>query len=477
MGNQSSSIDNSFGVTDAPSFGATRPSVIDFSTDDYTVAKQFNMLLSTEPNIARDFRTIRNLPLNPIPTYPDINTLAKIYDTFGADAITNFKILVRLTGNLSGWNCYRKYAVNLTLPNTSRFGDLWATGGTGFDAVGVDSGWKEVYSGNTIALNDGYYFGLSTVCSPCACDPKEPKVWYDMKLDMRVSGTINVAGFCLTNLTKSDICKQYCLSPFNENCQQNVINNCFEEVVLEDETITNTLFTEDVCKDWIKERANRGGSTEIDRKISETCNTLGINPSNYRVNLDTQQICACHFDPQVYDTFYKSLVQKYPPIQYAGLGSPKCLFPGCPTSPYKTVDILGDNTCPATQCIQGISLDIQGTVRDSDISIIQSAECASVTGDKTCTTDTDCPLGLKCNQQRCKKPCTTTADCATTYRCDSTTRFCERTSSTGPSPAPPPAPSTQNTGVIITFVTVTIIVILIIGVILFILAKNPKRTK
>lgn len=475
MGNQSSSIDNSFGVTDAPSFGATRPGVIDFSTGDYAIATNFTMDLSTEPRTAREFTTIRNVPVKPIPEYPEINTLAKIYDTFGADAISNFKIELLLNGILSGWNCLREYAVNLTLPNTSRIGGFWSVRYTGPDAWGVDTGWKQVYSGATIPLNNGYFFALSTVCGLCSCDCKSPCNWREMNFYMRVSGTINVAGFCLTNLTKSDICKQYCLSPFNENCQQNVINNCFEEVVLEDETITNTLFTEDVCKDWIKERANRGGSTEIDQKISETCNTLGINPSNYTVNLDTQQICACHFDPQVYDKFYKSLIQKYPPIQYAGLGSPKCLFPGCPTSPYKTVDILGDNTCPATQCIQGISLDIQGTVRDSDISIIQSAECASVTGDKICTTDTDCPLGLKCNQQRCKKPCVTTADCVTSYRCNPTTRFCERTSSTGPGPSP--APSTQNTGVIITFVTVAIIVILIIGFVLFILAKKPKTTK
>jgi hypothetical protein len=288
-----------------------------------------------------------------------------------------------------------------------------------------------------------------------------------------MKGNVDVRSFCETpssNPSESNffkpICNDFCINPYNSNCLQAVQNNCFVQLD-PGVALSEGIFTNETCKNWILENVKEGGSTQIDNKISALCFANEINPSNYRNNLDTQNICSCHFDAQIYQNYYQSLVQKIPNLQFAGLGSSKCIFPGCPISPYKSVDILGENKCPTVQCIQGVSLDIQGKV-GGNVSIAQEAECLQFTSDKSCTMDVECPQGFKCNQQFCRKICTTESGCPTSYKCNLTNQVCEKIQVT-----PSPPPSKNNTGLIIGII-IGIVVIIIISIIVFVSSRKSK---
>jgi hypothetical protein len=68
------------------------------------------------------------------------------------------------------------------------------------------------------------------------------------------------------------------------------------------------------------------------------------------------------------------MIQQIPNLNISGQGSKKCLFPYCNVSPFKSGDMKGTSTCPAIQCIQGISIENNGTI-NGNINSQTNANC------------------------------------------------------------------------------------------------------
>jgi hypothetical protein len=291
-------------------------------------------------------------------------------------------------------------------------------------------------------------------------------------LSLSGSGSIDMSKVCDKRFF-TPICNTYCTEPYNEKCFIPVVNNCFKLTTLEDGTNTTPLFTDDTCKNWIEENVKAGGSKTIDDKIFDSCNELNINPTNYANDLSIRNICACHFEDKIYENYYQSLIKLVPAIQYAGLGSSKCLFPGCTLSPYKSIEILGENICPTVQCIQGVVFNNDGTIK-GDVTIKQDTNCQKLSFGRPCSSDANCSSELRCNEKICTKLCTSDADCPLGSECNLTDNFCKLIN---PPPSPSPSPSTnQNTGLIIGIVVGVIILIVIIGIIVL-ASSQPQKKK
>jgi hypothetical protein len=282
------------------------------------------------------------------------------------------------------------------------------------------------------------------------------------------SGTIDMTKVCDKRFFTS-ICNKYCTEPYNEKCLNPVVNNCFNLTTDEEGNNTKALFTNDTCKNWIVDNVRNGGNAAIDDKINISCNELRINPLNYTNDPNIENICACHFDDTIYENYYQSILEKVPGLQFGGLSSAKCLFPGCPKSQYKPIDILGQNQCPSVQCIQGGTLNNEGRIT-GDISISQDSNCIQVSIGKKCSIASDCPQELTCLQDSCQKTCSNNLDCPSGYRCNTSSTFCEKIVIPTPSPSPG---TTGNIGLIIGISVVVIIIIVIIFIVIF----GSKKSK
>lgn len=290
-------------------------------------------------------------------------------------------------------------------------------------------------------------------------------------------GDPNLNDYCNNfNNFFTDTCRTHCMSPFNPNCEQQVINNCFD-IVPDGDNVTSPIFYDRTCRNWVIEKVSKGGSAAIDEKIREICSSFLIDPSNYKNDLDTQKLCSCYFDDSIYENYYRSLLEKVPTLKPT-LGSGKCLFPGCSTSPFKPVDILGENKCPTVQCIQGVNLTTEGKIT-GNVTVIQDPNCLQVSIGRSCVIDSDCTTGLKCNRQLCSKTCVIDSDCPTGYFCDiSNNNFCKKLISPTPSPTPTPS-SEQNTKL---FIGIGVgVIVLIIFVVLLVIglgsSKGQKQNK
>jgi hypothetical protein len=158
---------------------------------------------------------------------------------------------------------------------------------------------------------------------------------------------------------------------------------------------------------------------------------MGVTPSNYKEvttgagkdpNLDIKikQLCACHFDQEVYDNYYNQLIQLYP--QLANLATKQCLFPECTgVNLYKSYTMLNANVCPNISCINVSTLNNNGTI-SGGVTIDQSNYCKSVFEGSTgpqCTTNLDCPSNAKCIRESCVpvQSCVFSSDCEVNQKC------------------------------------------------------------
>jgi hypothetical protein len=480
MGNGNSNIENTNQSEDQITFGAARSQIINFTTGEVRCGNEnYSVPASSFPTIVGQvsYGGWSAIRIQPIDGYPEFTTLKNLVDNF-RNNIKNFKIEIKYTGFKSDWDCYRRYAINRLYFPDRTFKEGVGTWSSNERDTAVDvtsNGWVEMYEGNAVGnpLTKGDSWAMTTVCTPCACErPENPSGDFtNMNFFMRVTGTIDVGNFCLTNLTNTTVCNRYCLSPYNENCLDSVLINCFKNQTAPDGSASKTIILNETCKNWIKENVSRGGSTQIDQKMVQTCKDLSIDPTNYTQSIDIQNTCSCYFDPSIYDNYYKSLITIIPEIQFAGLGSNKCLFPGCPISPFKPVDILGDNKCPSVQCIQGVSLNNNGQIA-GNVNISLDAQCSQFSLGKSCNQDIDCAAELICDSNVCRKRCTTNSNCPANYICNTTTTFCEKSNVTPPPPSP--SPSSQNDNTIWFIIGGIVFLLLVIGLVLFFLLKRRK---
>jgi hypothetical protein len=242
--------------------------------------------------------------------------------------------------------------------------------------------------------------------------------------------TVKIQEYCTTNL-ESSICQRYC----NETpslCVQPAINYCFDGTL----SYSSKLLTSSFCPNFIQTVLSRNdleGSPNliIDNKINQLCKGLGVTPSNYKnitqggtndLELDAKvrDLCACHFDQEVYDNFYDQVIQKYPVL--AGIATKQCLFPECTgSSRYKSFKMLGSNVCPSISCINVATINNNGTI-DGPLTIEQTNVCKVLVGEGTgpqCTTNIDCPTNYKCLLNQCIPvgQCLTSSDCDPSEKC------------------------------------------------------------
>lgn len=256
----------------------------------------------------------------------------------------------------------------------------------------------------------------------------------DIYIYMRCNIQIDMNLYCnIYSNFNSQVCKNFCLSPFNEQCTPLIENNCFTKQG------TNTLEPifndQNMCQGWIKENISKGGSTIIDDKITTLCKNINIDGSNYDKNGSLiQNLCSCHLSPEIYDTYYSELAKKVPGLNLSNVGNARCLFPGCSVSDYPTVTILGEGECPGSNCIQGITINNNGSF-NGEVNI--DPKCITIIeGATRCTTNSDCADDENCtgatsvqNSGVCIKKtpttCTTDVQCGTGKRCNTTTGKCE----------------------------------------------------
>jgi hypothetical protein len=243
----------------------------------------------------------------------------------------------------------------------------------------------------------------------------------DVSYEFSTSITINMKNYCRNgNNFISPVCIQFCsYDESSTDCYNIALDKCFT-----DDKILNK---EGHCYRFLSSYAGRQDTSivALDLKLKDFCNQKSINPENYigstGVNQVYTDLCACHFDDQIYTNYYASLIEQIPNLSISGQGSRKCVFPYCNVSPFKSGDMKGTGTCPTIQCLQSISLLNNGTI-NGDINAQTNANCTSQISSSSlnnpssqppgpppvsflCTKDSDCTNGKKCN--------TTTGICQT----------------------------------------------------------------
>ena len=181
--------------------------------------------------------------------------------------------------------------------------------------------------------------------------------------------------------------KKYCRTAQNFGLPA-CINFCsYEESATDcynialDKCFTNdTILDKDShCYQFLNNYASRDNTSivALDNKLKTYCSEKSITAENYKEQTTfpaLTELCSCHLDDQIYNTYYDSMIQQIPNLNISGQGSKKCLFPYCNVSPFKSGDMKGTSTCPAIQCIQGISIENNGTI-NGNINSQTNANC------------------------------------------------------------------------------------------------------
>jgi hypothetical protein len=245
-------------------------------------------------------------------------------------------------------------------------------------------------------------------------------------IEVIIEISVFIDSYCLSNF-ENNICQTYC-GANQDLCIPLSLNYCFNTIT----PFTSKIFNGDFCPNFIQTALSQGkGSLVYDRKINQFCKSMGVTPSNYKEvttgagkdpNLDIKikQLCACHFDQEVYDNYYNQLIQLYP--QLANLATKQCLFPECTgVNLYKSYTMLNANVCPNISCINVSTLNNNGTI-SGGVTIDQSNYCKSVFEGSTgpqCTTNLDCPSNAKCIRESCVpvQSCVFSSDCEVNQKC------------------------------------------------------------
>jgi hypothetical protein len=459
------------------------------------------------PNASSRF----NIPIQSIAGYPTLRTLKNVVDTFSGTNIKNFKVEMRYTGTSDGWDCWQYWKVDLYVPNKSGWdNDFYYSNQFDPGRFDADSGWKEVYSGAVLSgpnFQNGFLLRTNWGGSGSGCAWKGRDIWYNVRLQIRISGSVNVADFCMTNLLNKDICTQYCLDPFNEDCFEAVKKNCFTRKTAD--YFSEPFFDDNsVCSKWVKDATKKRPGSDLDSEISKVCVDNLVNAQNYEQDLGIKQRCSCFLDPSVYDNYRSDLVSIIPSF---GLqpGNTRCVFPFCQSADYvhsTTVGQNGNTTCPTFTCIQGLSLDVRGKINTEggDINLNANADCLNYlsgnsqgncdTNDDcrqfgadymcqnkvclrfkvlTCERDQDCTPGYKCSNGKCERVistrCSRDADCDITRSESCVNGVCVSSE------------QSQMSNTIIIGVIVAILLVIITGFVIFLFTRkkgtNSSRSK
>lgn len=289
------------------------------------------------------------------------------------------------------------------------------------------------YSPEFVTDNSTGCAGLSAPRYFAKCFKNEDK--YPQDLDSRFN--------CCTGFTEQRSCDprycpdatvacksvyaQYCSQPSKINeikCERLFAadKDLYKEVVepycIRDNT-DGRRFNEPVCQKFCAEN-----SSSCQVKLREVCKSHTDPQDSFWA-----PICSCWYPSTIYDTFYKSLTEKWNVPDGVLYTSPICGFPQC-----KSISLAAYQPPPPTggckeanivSCIQNIKVDATGAIlKDSPITVAPVAACKSGYTPKSvtnCTSDAQCGTG-KCVGGTCKaaaKSCTGTGQgtCSTDEKC------------------------------------------------------------
>lgn len=173
-------------------------------------------------------------------------------------------------------------------------------------------------------------------------------------------------------------CIDYCLEPNTQtDCYSAALEHCFEA---DSNGNIPMLDPNGQCQKYIINYLNDPENPPLGtltNKLKKLCDDEGITPGNYlSEGANYLNLCACHFDDEVYATFYSDLQRKIPGLTLSNQKSTKCIFPGCgDIAKFRPEDIRGQGVCPSIQCIQGATINNTGSIEGGNISVNQSAEC------------------------------------------------------------------------------------------------------
>lgn len=256
-----------------------------------------------------------------------------------------------------------------------------------------------------------------------------------LQFSVELTLTISVSIECSGDALNSSLCGQnYCLIPGNyDTCFDDMSQYCLNPNNPE-------IINSETCQTYFSNiLTSRGPRREVDDLLNQYCQRKfnGFRDLFEKGTAIEQDICACHMQPEQYQTLVDQIQRDYTGLPAALLGNPKCLLPQCNRSSFKSIDIGGPQ-CASPACLNISSFTNEGNFSDSIVNIIQQGECVNVKPRETPTpTPTPSPTPSP---------------------------------SPNPNPTPSPSPSPTNTfqniliivGIILfTVILVTIIVIVV----------------
>jgi len=344
--------------------------------------------------------------------YANVSNLQQLYNfisnngnnTSLLDSVTiNFTF--RFTADYGGYSqifCYMTQSLNINIGSV--YSNSIFTNNQEVNGFSVNTSF--VSNGLTLKnYNSNRLVKLIAYCSGCCgfCDGGMS----NMNLFVTAQGSVDMSRFCVNSNFDIPACLDYCNYPENTTtCFNNGLKYCFVE---KSNGIVPILDNSSNCSNFFKFYLSDGdkASGQLDDKIKELCRIKQITPKNYTEDIKYRELCACHFDDEIYNNYYDSLVDQIPGLAFSGQSSTKCLFPLCNTSPFKSIEISGENNrCPQIQCIQGVSIENQGTII-GNIRINNNAECINLITNNSnndvirCNPTTTCPVNQVCNGGIC----------------------------------------------------------------------------
>ena len=316
---------------------------------------------------------------------PNVNNLQDLLNFINQNNLTtsSYNITFKLRLNAT----YNGYAVlaGQSMSNTIGFNIGTVSSNTIFSNGGSSSSQPVNNIADCPGLNLQNYAGnnikLVAYCSgSCGlCDSGMG----DMKLYISATGSVDMSKVCVGNNFDIQACSEYCV--YNENlqtCYNNALEYCFTK---KGDGTTPILNENGQCYSFIKQYIIDPSNKNlgiIDDRLNALCNRsdLNITPANISTKEPIyQELCSCHFNPEVYTNYYNDLVKQIPALQLSNSVSTRCLFPYCNASQFKSSTMRGVGTCPTAECIMGVTINNSGNIGGS-VKINQDAKCLSFIG-------------------------------------------------------------------------------------------------
>jgi len=263
-----------------------------------------------------------------------------------------------------------------TKPNTTLSVESLGSGGIGPTLINYCIGdnqcpsttWTDIsgYKSGGIFLNPMPWNSIA----PSAGKTNYSVTNLTLEIEFRVSLTVKCSG--------DDLVKPggFCPALCNENkseCFDAYLDYCFQT----NNGQTN-IFTQPICQGFFRDYLTKNPSTSaLDAKLTEYCTTKykgfeALSSSNSAVDRD---LCGCHMQPEQYQNFTSEFTKDFDVSSTFGI-QPRCLFPLCAASGFRTADI--GLKCNVPPCLNIAEFNFNGTFDNNKVTISQKNNCPNI---------------------------------------------------------------------------------------------------